>query len=66
MWKLFKPLFETAWALKTPVAACVLIFGGMALLSEISSRYERDAAFHAALKACAGKTAQQDEKEPSC
>ena len=66
MWKLVEPLVTAAWVLRTPIALCVLIFGGMAVLSEISSWHERDAAFDAAVKACAGKAAQQSGKEASC
>ncbi len=66
MWKLIEPFVAALWALRTPIALCALIFGGMAVLSEVSNGYERDAAFHAASKACAGKSVQQSAKEPSC
>jgi hypothetical protein len=66
MWKLIEPLVTTAWALRTPIMLCALIFGGMAVLSEVSSWHERDAAYEAAVKACSGKAAQQGGKEASC
>lgn len=66
MWKLVEPFVTALWVLRTPIALCALIFGGMAALSEISNWHERDAAYNAAVKACAGKSVQQGAKETPC
>jgi hypothetical protein len=65
MWDLVERLVATLWMLRTPVALCALIFGGMAAVNEVGSWHDRDAS-PAVQNACSGDHSQETAKDPSC
>jgi hypothetical protein len=65
MWDLVERLVATLWMLRTPVALCALIFGGMAAVNEVGSWHQRDVV-PAPQNACSGDHSQETAKDPSC
>lgn len=65
MWDLVERLVATLWMLRTPVALCALIFGGMAAINEVGSSRDRDAG-PSMQNVCSGDHVQQNQKDPSC